>query len=195
MWRRTAVACFVTALVLAGALWVGQVMAQDAPPPGPGDRPPRDSEEMRQRMEQFRQQMSDRMREQLGASEDEWKIIQPRIEKVQTAQRQSRGGMFGGMGGMMRRGRGGDRGGDRAGPPRPEGADQQPQTEVEKATRGLQTLLENKEAKPDEIKAALKGLRDARAKAAEEVAAARKELLEVLTLQQEAQLVLMGILE
>ena len=36
---------------------------------------------------QFREQMNQRMRERLGASEEEWKVLQPRIEKVQTAQR------------------------------------------------------------------------------------------------------------
>ena len=179
MYRRTIVTALTIALVL-GAAWVGQAIAQEQR----GDRPQRDPEQMRQRMEQFRQEASTRMRESLGMNEDEWKAIQPKIEKVSTLSRQSRGGMFGGM----RRGRGGAP--DAA--PRPT---DQPQSDVEKKTTELQTLLPNKEASPDQIKAALKGLREARAKAADELTAARKELREALTLRQEAQLVLMGLLD
>ena len=37
----------------------------------------------------MRQQMMDRMKETLGASDDEWKALQPKLEKVMTAQRDS----------------------------------------------------------------------------------------------------------
>ena len=180
MFRRTIVTGLTIALVL-GAAWVGQAIAQEER----GERRQRDPEQMRQRMEQFRQEASTRMRESLGMNEDEWKAIQPKIEKVQTLSRQSRGG---GMFGRMRRGRGGPPGGT----PSP---DAPPQSDVQKKTAELQTLLQNKEASPDQIKAALKGLREARAKVADELTAARKELREVLTLKQEAQLVLMGLLD
>jgi len=79
-------------LVIAG-VWTQQATAQDRPggPPGgafggPPGGPPggANSEEGRQRMEQFRQQMSERLRESLGATPEEWKVLQPMIEKVQT---------------------------------------------------------------------------------------------------------------
>jgi len=151
---------------------------------------------MAQRMEQFRQQMSDRMRQSLEASEEEWKVLQPRIEKVQTLSRQTRGG---GMGFMMMgmAGRRGGPGPDRGPPDRP-GADRppdRPQSEVEQKTEALQRVLENKEARADEIKAALSALREARAKARAELEAAQKELRDVVTVRQEAQLVTMGILD
>src|SRR6476469_7144036 len=58
--------------------------------------------------EQFRQRMMDNYKEQLEVkSDDEWKIISARIEKVMTAQRDARVGR-GGFGGNNRRGRGGD---------------------------------------------------------------------------------------
>jgi hypothetical protein len=44
---------------------------------------------------QFRQQFEDRVKEQLGANDDEWKVIQPKLTKVFDAQRGSRGSMRG----------------------------------------------------------------------------------------------------
>ena len=57
-----------------------------------GGREGRDPEEMRRRMEEFRKRADERLREQLKASEKEWKIIQPRLEAVRTAQSNTRGG-------------------------------------------------------------------------------------------------------
>jgi len=59
----------------------------------------------------------------------------------------------------------------------------------------LQTVLENKDASPEEIKAKLNALRTTRAKREAELKTAREELRKVLTLRQEAQLVLMGMLD
>ena len=129
---------------------------------------------------QFRQQRLDRIKEQLGASDDEWKVLSPKIEKVMDVQRNT----FGGFGGF--RGRGGGGGG---------GGDNQPQTPVAKASADLRTLLENKDAPADDIKAKLAALRDARQKARDELQAAQKELKEVLTQRQEAVLVTNGMLE
>ena len=200
MWRRTVV-MLVTAAVVAGSLWAGQAIAQQPPQRG-GERggrgEPRDPEQMRQRMEEFRQRISDRFREQLGATEDEWKVLEPRLEKVQQLMRQSRGGSRGGMiGGMFggggRFGRDRDRG-PREGQP-PEGAPEVEQPDVVQKTEALRSLLEDETSSASSIKAALDALRAARQKAQQELAAARKELCEVITAKQEAQLVLMGILE
>jgi hypothetical protein len=183
---------FASVALLIGAVWVGQAISEEIAPPPPGGN--RDPAQMQQRMEQFRQQMSDRMKQAFGATDDEWKILQPKLEKVQTLARQSRGG--GGMGMMSGRGgpgggRGGnDKGGDRGGQP-----SDRPQSEVEKKGDALQKVLENKEAKAEEIKAALGGLREARAAAKKELEVAQKELSEVLTVRQEAQCVAMGLLE
>src|SRR4051812_47735368 len=56
---------------------------------------------------QFREQMMNRMKEQLGSNDDEWKVLSPKIEKLMTAQRDARVGFGGGFGGQ-RRGGGGD---------------------------------------------------------------------------------------
>ena len=71
---------------------------------------------------------------------------------------------------------------------------QQEETAVSKASDALQTMLENASASPEEIKGKLTELRAAKEKARAELATAQKELREVLSLRQEAQLVLMGML-
>src|SRR5438477_3356299 len=58
--------------------------------------------------QQFRQRMMERFKERLDVtSDDEWKVLQDRIEKVQQAQREARIVGFGGGGFGARRG-GGD---------------------------------------------------------------------------------------
>jgi hypothetical protein len=150
--------------------------------------------------QQFRQQMNDRIKQMLGATDEEYQALQPKIEKVMDLQRQSR---FGGMG-MMFRGAGGGGGGaggggggggigggggGRFGDP-----NAQPSA-IQQAQRDLATTLENKDAKPDEIKAKLATLRDAREKAKKDLTAAQGELKELLTQRQEAVMVMMGFLE
>jgi hypothetical protein len=165
-------------------------------------------------MEEWRKRAADQQRQNLGASEDEWKVLQPRIEKVQTLQRAARGGMsyggfggfagtsgFGGFGGRTR----GTRGPRDANsttpaattPPAPTNRDGTPRelTDVEKATNALNEVLKNKDASPTQITETLTALRAARAKSQQELAQARKELQEVVTPQQEAKLVIMGLLE
>src|SRR6185436_4578273 len=126
--------------------------------------------------------------EQLGASDDEWKVIEPKVDKVMNAQRESRGG-FGGFGGG-RGGPGGGGGGGGGG-----GADQQPTTAVGKAGADLRTTLEDKNAAPETIAKKLAALREAREKGRKDVADAQKELKEILTQRQEAVLVINGMLE
>ncbi|HEX2972743.1 MAG TPA: hypothetical protein VHP11_10445 [Tepidisphaeraceae bacterium] len=189
--RNLAVLSVVGALFMVAA--TGYVLAQDAgggrqggpgAPGGPGGRfDP----------QQFRQRMFDRMKEQLGATDDEWKVLQPKIEKVMSAQREGRGagGMMGFMGGM-----GGNRrpGGDRPGADRPS-ADRQPETAVGKANQDLRAALENKDTSADEIAKKLQALRDAREQAKQNLLTAQKELKELLSQRQEATLVMSGMLD
>lgn len=146
--------------------------------------------------ERMRQMMEQRMKEQLGVSDQEWQVLGPRLTKVMTLTRQAGPGM--GIGRLFMGGRRGPLGG----PDGPQGGDQrrprgpfgQEETEVSKAGDVLQTTLENASASSDEIKAKLTALRTAKEKARQDLATAQKELREVLTLRQEAQLVLMGML-
>jgi hypothetical protein len=188
----------VAVSVIVGLLLVGQSLSQPAQrgeqrggmqgPPGQGPGGPFDPEQMRKMMEQ-------RMQEALGATEQEWKVLGPRVMKVQELSRQ----ISGGGRGMMMFGRG-----MRGGPGGP-GASDQPGgrgmgmnrelTDVEKIQDELQTLLENTVATPEQIKEQLTKLRAAREKAKQELAKAQQDLRQVLTLRQEAILVLMGLLD
>lgn len=179
----------MVALMTIGAVGLAANLApaqEDPKPParqgegggGPGGgRGNWDPAEMRKRMEE-------RMKESMGATDDEWKVLQPKLEKVMTLQMQSR------MGGMM----GGRRGGGPGGPPGGPGGDQA-QSEVGKAGAELRAVLEDKDAKAEAIKPKLEALRAARAKAREELAKAQKDLRDVLSLRQEASLVSMGMLD
>jgi hypothetical protein len=131
---------------------------------------------------QFRQQMMDRIKEQLGAKDDEWTAIEPRLQKVMDAQRDTRG---------SRGGFGRNRGGQDNNNPQ----SNRPESDVTKAQSELRTALENNETPPAELAAKLKTLRDAREKAKAGLAQAQKELKDLLTQRQEAVLVNMGMLD
>jgi hypothetical protein len=145
--------------------------------------------------EEFQKRMSERMKTSLKVTDDEWAVLQPLIEKVQAKQRESMGGRFGGFGGRgggpggggggggggaATAGGGGGGGGDRGGSPE---------------SQALRTALENESTPPEELKAKLNAVRDARKRSAGELAAARGDLQKVVTVRQEAVLVSMGILE
>jgi hypothetical protein len=132
------------------------------------------------------------MQQELKATDDEWKAISPLLTKVMELQQATR------MGGM--RGPGGPGGA----PPSPSGgaggkqADRAPgggpgmETPEAKA---LSTALAAKDSTNDQIRAAMKSLRDARAKQQQDLQKARQDLREVLSVRQEAQLVLAGLLD
>jgi len=136
---------------------------------------------------QMRTMMLERLKETLGASDDEWKAIEPLASNVMEKQQAARMGGFGGfMGG--RRGPGGGPGGDRGGGAPRFGT---PDPEVE----ALNKALEAKDTPAKDIEAKLKALREARLKKEEELKTAREALRKVLTIRQEAQMVLMGYLD
>jgi peptidoglycan hydrolase CwlO-like protein len=143
------------------------------------------------RRRNFQEQFEARLKEQLGTTDDEWKVLSPKIEKVMTARRNSGGfGGFGlGGGGRGGPGGGGNRGGGGG------AADDANASPVQKASRELRTALENKDTPAEEITKKLTALREAREKARAELAAAQKDLKEVLTPRQEAVLVTFGMLE
>jgi hypothetical protein len=150
---------------------------------------------------QMRQRMMDRMKEQLGADDAAWKVLEPRLTKVMEANRAAGGGMrgmMGMMGGMRgQRGQGGPGGADNGGAPaqrRGSGPGGE-QTAVDKAMTDLRTTLENSSASPEDIKAKLTAVRQAREKAKADLATAQADLKKILTVRQEAVLVEMGQLE
>lgn len=200
--RKTILGAVVISIV--GLLLVGQTLSQ---PQQRGQRGQRADTQDAQRPqmqrgqfdpERMRQMMNQRMQELFGATDAEWKILGPRVIKVQELSRDVSGGgrggmMFGRRGGFGGPGGPGGPGGDQFGGR--QGAPAREQTEVEKATEQLRTLLENTSATPDQIKNQLTTVRAAREKTKQQLAVAQQELRQIITLRQEAQCVMMGILD
>lgn len=137
---------------------------------------------------QMRERYMNQLKEQLGSPDDEWKAIQPRLEKVLTVQRESRSrGNFGGR--TNGRTRGGNNGADANAQPA------QPQSAVAQASEDLRKAVADKSTSPEDIAKKLANLREAKEKAKAELAAAQKELRELLSARQEATLVTNGILD
>ncbi len=114
------------------------------------------------------QQMLVRLRGELGVSEEEWSVIQPRVVAVH---------------GLAR-------------PPGPHvRTEETPLGLVTQRVTELWELLGNKEAKPEEIKAKLIALRSAKEQVRQELVKAQKSLRQIMTLRQEAVLVLYGLLD
>ena len=101
-----------------------------------------------QRVQQHQRAIED-LKGQLEISDKEWSVIKPRVERVYNL----------------------------AHPLRPMGGgSEQPKTDVDKASGELRELLRNDSATAEQIKAKLGALRGAKAKAAQELAAARQSL-------------------
>ncbi|MHC4712041.1 MAG: hypothetical protein ACYTAN_02055 [Planctomycetota bacterium] len=145
--------------------------------------------------EQMRQWMMDNIKESLGSTDEEWTLLQPKLEKVMALSREvSDGGRM--RMGFRDRGRGGPgRGGPGGGTGEEAAADAPPPSEVAVATEALRTTLDTEGASTEEIKAKLTALRAAREKAKQELAKEQEGLRLLLTLRQEAELVLMGTLD
>ncbi len=150
---------------------------------------------------QMRQRMMEGLKTRLGADDESWKVLEPRLMKVMELNRQANAGGRGMMG-MFGRGRGGPGGpggpgGDQGGPQgdRRGRGPQGEQTALEKAMTQLRTTLENQSATPEEIKTQLTAVRQAREKAKQERDVAQQDLKKILTVRQEAMLVEMGMLE
>lgn len=139
--------------------------------------------------EQMRVRMMERYREAFEVKDDaEWKLIEGRITKVSDARRDM-GGFgrgFGGPGGPG--GRRGGNGGDQAGGGRRFGPEPSPEAEA------LQKAIEAK-ASADEIKTKLAKYRESQKAKQASLEKAQAELRQVLSVKQEAQAVLMGLLQ
>ncbi|HUO10212.1 MAG TPA: hypothetical protein VM008_18035 [Phycisphaerae bacterium] len=120
------------------------------------------------------------IRQQLKVTDEEWVVIQPKIQKVlqsQAALGQPGGGgaRFGGlMGGFL--------------------TNQSGRSDVTVALSDLRAALRTKDTPDDVIKAKMQAVRDARVTAAANLDAAEKDLRDVLTMRQEGVLVRIGIL-
>lgn len=139
----------------------------------------------REQRPEERQSEAQRMQERLGATDQEWKVLQPRVMRVSELSRQLRGG------GRDRR-RGGSRG-DRPGST--QNAPARERSALEQAQEQLRTVLSNTSATPDQINKQLAAFRTAKARVKQQLVAAQTDLQKVITVRQEAQLVMMGMLD
>ncbi len=180
-------------------LCVGQAMSQEGGRRGRrggqrdgqrgGEREAQTDEQRAERRAQWQAAVSERFREGVGATEEEWEIILPLIEEVQAIsgrlQAGSRSAMYAAWG---RRGRrADDAAADDAEAPEP--------TPLEAATAALKELTEDDTASIEDIRAAMATLRDARADVEAELVVAKDALRGELTALQEAKLILWGILD
>jgi hypothetical protein len=150
---------------------------------------------------EMRQRMMDRVREQLDVkSDDEWKVISERVEKVMTARRDVPGGFGrgpGGGGGGGRRG-GGDNANAAGGNGGNGGGERQNRFrgmfgEESQESKDLRAAVEAK-APAEELKAKLEKFRAYKKKKEAELAATQEKLKEVLNARQEAAAVMAGLL-
>jgi len=137
---------------------------------------------------QMRAQYMTRLKEQLGANDDEWKVLEPKITKVMDASRaaSTRGGGFTGG-----RTRGGNNGGGGGAAPAAPAVDPNA-SPLAKAQAELRAVVADKDAPASAYTEKLAAYRAALQKAKTEQATAEKELKEVLTPKQEAILVSSG---
>lgn len=172
--------CFLGLIVLAfsGSMLIGQANENA------------DQNRRRERHGEFRRRIAERMRERLEVNDEEWAALEPRIENIMRLRFSTRVGFGRGFG---RRSRGGREFGESS-RPRGQGAGQREPSAVQKRVAALRELLDDDGATNEQITKGLTGLRKAREEAREELDKARKDLRDLVTLKQEAFLVLVGFL-
>jgi hypothetical protein len=136
----------------------------------------------------MRERYLTQLKEQLGSPDEEWKLLQPKLDKVLTVQRETRG-TRGGFGG------GRNRGGNNQDPNATPAAPTQPQSAVAAASEDLRKAVADKGTSPEDLAKKIATLREAKEKAKADLAAAQKELRELLSARQEAVLITNGILD
>lgn len=158
-----------------------QPAQQQQPQGGPPNWQNMDPQQIQQMMQQ---RMMDNFRQQLAVTnDDEWGVIQDRLSKVVRLKMDAMISSGAGMWGGMRRG-GGNGPGFRA---------FQNLSQPDPSADSLRNALDN--AAPNaQVKAALDKFRDSRKQKEAELAKAQEDLRSVLTVRQEATLVLAGML-
>ena len=151
-------------------------------------------ERFAERLEQMRAEQAERMREDLELSEEEYAALEPMIAKVQQLTMESVVTTRNPFGRGGRGGRGGPGGG--FGNPFEDESSRSPQAQaLADASQALRDALDQEEPSSDQVKQRLASLREARIAMQAALRQAREELRGFLTPQQEAQLVLQGLLD
>lgn len=189
--RRALRSSGAAALALLSGSALGQTEVKKPQTKAPAPKPPREIEERMEQsrefaerlrnaatMEERRQIMNEQMawqrqravedlKDQLGLSNQEWSAVKPRLLAVY----------------------------DLVHPRAQMGRSEPPKTELDQRIAGLRELLRDEKAKLSQIKAKLTALRAAKERTVQELVRARQNLRQVMTLRQEALLVLNGLLD
>jgi hypothetical protein len=140
--------------------------------------------------EQMRQRMMERYKEVLEVkTDDEWKVIEPRIQKITDARREVNSGAMRGMFGG-RRPPGGDNQGDQAQNARRRAFGGEPSA----AATALQKSIDSKDS-AETIKTKLAALREEHKQKQANLEKAQEDLKKILNVRQEAAAVLAGLLD
>ncbi|OHB74197.1 MAG: hypothetical protein A2Z25_14695 [Planctomycetes bacterium RBG_16_55_9] len=153
------------------------------------------------------EQQTRAMQQALGVDDLQWKIIEPKLKKVQACREEafvgtkppfqssfsSSSGQDGFAGGFQFQ-FGGSTNGPGVQSSSWADANRQP-TDGEAILQELQLLVQDPQAGPDDITRGLDALRQARARGKQKWASAQQELRQVLDLRQQATLTMMGLLE
>lgn len=123
---------------------------------------------MEERRVQDRRRAIEDFKERLGMSDKEWAVVRPRLEAVYNLKHP---------------------------PAQVMGPGERPRDEVQQRSSELRELLRDEDAPVDRVKAALTALRAAKEKVGQRLAAAQQDLRQLMTIRQEAMLVLNGLLE
>jgi hypothetical protein len=144
-----------------------------------------DKAELQQMMARFQQRRMQSIKQSFGCNADEFKILEPRIERILLIQFQQIGGYSPLVSRRGVRGPG-------AGAPL---NTLLPPSELTKARVALQEAVDDKAQPPSVVFQRIKEWRAARDASHEELARAQADLREFLTIRQESQAVLMGLLD
>ncbi len=125
---------------------------------------------------QIMDRIMDRYRENLGFSVAEWKVVRPKVQAVMDNRISGASGMMSMFGGGSRRGRGGS------------------SSDEKTPTSELRDLLEKENPAKGDIKAKLAAYRADRKAREAKLKKAQEDLRQLLTIKQEAQAVLAGLL-
>ncbi len=125
---------------------------------------------------QIMDRIMDRYRENLGFSVAEWKVVRPKVQAVMDNRISGASGMMSMFGGGSRRGRGGS------------------SSDEKTPTSDLRDLLEKENPAKGDIKAKLAAYRADRKAREAKLKKAQEDLRQLLTIKQEAQAVLAGLL-
>jgi hypothetical protein len=147
------------------------------------NRPQQDKEKLLQTIARNQQRRIQTIKQSLGCTDEEFKILEPKVERILLIQ-------FDQAAGYSQFGRRGVRGG--AGAPL---NTLLPQSDVMKARLALQEAVDDKALPPSAVVQKLKELRAARAQIHAELVRAQDDLRDFLTVRQEAVMVTMGLLD